>query len=639
VYPDALAPGTEVGTWRVVERVGMGGYGTVYRVEDMARPGDFYAYKLAQYADDKRMVREMALMMAKGEHPNVVRFHGCARWPHPKDGYPGFVMDWVPGPPIHLWAETEGSTFRQLAEAGGKVALAVGTLHERGVLHRDLKPEHIIIRESDGEPVLLDFGAGWYEGAEPLTSGTLPPGTLPMRSPESLRFLWDNHKNPEAHYSFQRTDDLYALGVCLYRAATGHYPFPEGMPDLLQCSIVLQRPHAPSDFNRRVPRALSEVILRLLAKNPRDRYQSGAEVHEALVAAVAFGKPKQWDAGIFEWEEVAPEKEGDKPQRRLRRPAWPTQPVTPPPPKLVIPPPVHPVRRVRRGRAPGQPAPEPALKDEQHRGVHRKRSVLAGSAVIVLGLVLLFMTTWLGLGPFASTAPTPPVASSFSPPTPGEISGQEVAPSGPPPEIGRAAAPPREETTPAAVAPLATRPKDDILKKQKRTLSPVARWCLGAAAAASTACPGPGPQVRPTPAPEECPEGAVETMTGTLGLFINSEHPVSFPNVRPPKALPVREGFTSMEVSGRWGNLPGKTLLLGQLHFREGHIYGRFTEARTPAGDSFKVCMQIFTGETMIKRGGGFYKSGPGTEMEPGSTPDNVLMFSIQKVKPVRRFD
>ena len=228
MYPDALAPGTEVGTWRVVERVGMGGYGTVYRVEDMARPGDFYAYKLAQYADDKRMVREMALMMAKGDHPNVVRFHGCARWPHPKDGYPGFVMDWVPGPPIHLWAETEGSTFRQLAEAGGKVALAMGTLHERGVLHRDLKPEHIIIRESDGEPVLLDFGAGWYEGAEPLTSGTLPPGTLPMRSPESLRFLWTTTRTarPATPSSAPMTSTRWAC-VCT-GPPPGTTPSPRG---------------------------------------------------------------------------------------------------------------------------------------------------------------------------------------------------------------------------------------------------------------------------------------------------------------------------------------------------------------------------------------------------------------------------
>jgi eukaryotic-like serine/threonine-protein kinase len=256
---------------------------------------------------------------------------------------------------------------------------------------------------------------------------------------------------------------------------------------------------------------------------------------------------------------------------------------------------------------------------------------------IVLGLVLLFMAKWLGLGPFASPEPPPPVASSPSPPTPRRISGQEVAPSGPPPEIERAAAPPPEETTPAAVASPATRPKDDALKKQNGTLSPVARWCLGAAAAANTACPA--SQVRPTPAAQECPDGAVETMTGTLGLRIGSKHTVHFPNLIDSMPVTVREGFTSMEMWEGWGKLPRGTFLSGQLHFGEGHIYGRFTEARTPTGDTFKVCIQIFTEGNVGKRGGGLYKPGPGTEMEPGSTPDNVLMFSLQRVMTVRRFD
>ncbi|WP_434386806.1 serine/threonine protein kinase [Melittangium boletus] len=298
-----LAPGTQVGTWRVVECLGMGGQGAVYRVEDIARPGDFYAFKLALHARDERAEREVALMMGRAAHPHVVRFHGCARWPHPREGRLGFVMDWVPGQALDVWAESHGATFRRLAALGATVARTLDDLHARGVLHRDLKPEHIQVRASDGQPVLLDFGVGWYPDAPPLTTGPLPPATRYLVSPEAVGFLWRSAEHPGTRYAHQPTDDLYALGVCLYRATTGHYPFPEWWPpDVLQSAIVHVRPVPPALVHSRVPRALSEVIVRLLEKDPRARYPSGAALHDALVA-VAREEDATWDADIFEREQ------------------------------------------------------------------------------------------------------------------------------------------------------------------------------------------------------------------------------------------------------------------------------------------------------------------------------------------------
>ncbi len=308
--------------------------------------------------------------MDKAVHPNVVRFHGCGRWPDPVEGHTYHVMDKVPGLPLDVWAETRNPSFLQFAEVGAKMALALGELHGRGVFHRDVKPENILIREPDGEPVLVDFGVGDYAGAVPLTTTPLPPGTSHLRSPEAMRFWMERGGGSCETYEMGAADDLYALGVSLYRAATGHYPFPPDiLGDLVGVAICTRRAHAPRDFNRRVPRALSDVLSRMLAKAPEERYGSGAEVHAALMAAATFGGRSSWEASLFDWEDRPARKEGDAPGRRIRRPAFPTRPVTPIAPPVRLIPGVSFAGRMEHGQrarahapAPeGNPAPRPAL--------------------------------------------------------------------------------------------------------------------------------------------------------------------------------------------------------------------------------------------------------------------------------------
>jgi serine/threonine-protein kinase len=129
-------------------------------------------------------------------------------------------------------------------------------------------------------------------------------------------------------------------------------------------------------------------------------------------------------------------------------------------------------------------------------------------------------------------------------------------------------------------------------------------------------------------------------MTNTLSLSIGNRIDVYLPHAGEHKPVSVREGFTSVKTGETRGKLPVGTILHGRLYFGEGRIYGRFTEAQTPKGDTYKVCMQFVTGENVVKSGGGGYeKPGPGAPMEPGSTPDNALIFSIQYVGAVERFE
>ena len=176
VSPRALAPGTEVNGWRLLEPLGEGGFGAAYRVESVARPGEFFILKMARQLGDERVGRELGMLMTRAVHPHVVRIHACGRWPHPATGWLYFVMDWVPGVPLHTWTETRNPSIRVVVEKLATVALTLEHLHAEGVLHQDLKPEHILIRESDGQPMLIDFGVGGSPGSQSRVSRPAPSG-------------------------------------------------------------------------------------------------------------------------------------------------------------------------------------------------------------------------------------------------------------------------------------------------------------------------------------------------------------------------------------------------------------------------------------------------------------------------------
>jgi len=631
VYPEALGPGTEVGTWRVVERLGVGGFGAVYRVEDMARPGEFYALKLALRPGDERAEREVTLLMVKAVHPNVVRFHACGRWPHPKTGYLYFVMDWVSGWPLDTWAEEVNPTFRELAQAAGKVALAFHALHGAGVRHRDVKPVHILIREADAEPVLIDFGIGDYAGAATITEQTVPPGTLLLRSPEAVRFHRENHGRPGARYEYQPTDDLYALGVSLYRVVTGHYPFPPHLPpDMLYLAIEAQTPPAPADFNRRTPRALSDIILRLLQKKPQERYPTGAELHAALISAVGFGKPVEWEASLFEWEEERGTEPvpGASARRRIRRPEWPTRSATAPAPRLVIAPSLPFVRRPAR-QAPGAAGQAPPAPVPWQR---RLRSPVLVASVLLAGVVGL--AAWriraLEHGPSSGEAKVPvPLSGVVTPPVPL----REVAPVEALPEAVPATAPPMVEATAVAAAPSAALPKEDapVMKQPKlpvSSLKNVGMKAMGVAGAClNLACSG--PQVRPAlPEPEACPRDALKTME-ELGIQQGYKRTIVISVIKgEPHVISVSAGEAQVRLVEGWEGLRRGSVVSGQLILGD-RVYGRFTSALThDRRATYPVCMELIGLDG--KRG---------LERKPGDDADSARVFPVGELRPVDHFE
>ncbi|HYO57529.1 protein kinase domain-containing protein [Archangium sp.] len=121
---------------------------------------------------------------------NVVQFKTFDRWPDAEMGYPCIVMEFVPGLPMNLWVSRYNPSTRAVLIVFLKIVKALREVFRRGVLHRDIKESNIIIREDDGEPVLIDFGFSSVVGALTETApGQVPPGTPEYRSPEAMNFL------------------------------------------------------------------------------------------------------------------------------------------------------------------------------------------------------------------------------------------------------------------------------------------------------------------------------------------------------------------------------------------------------------------------------------------------------------------
>ncbi|MBM7115722.1 serine/threonine protein kinase [Archangium primigenium] len=168
------ATGDMVGDYRIVRKLGDGGFGFVYEVE---RAGRYYALKVIRARELESWGQREINILRHVVHPNVVRFRACDRWPDPDHGYLCFVMDLVVGRTLDEWALDENPTARHVVRVLLEVARALADILVQGVLHRDLKRENILIRDLDGRPVLVDFGIGWLAGEPTITGEREPPGT------------------------------------------------------------------------------------------------------------------------------------------------------------------------------------------------------------------------------------------------------------------------------------------------------------------------------------------------------------------------------------------------------------------------------------------------------------------------------
>ncbi len=254
--------------YEIVAMIGTGGMGTVYRARDLELDEEVAIKTLRPelMMDDTLLERfKSEIRLARRiSHRNVVRTHDFGEW----RGVSYLTMEYV-----------EGLTVRDLIDARGPLqapsALAIGTqlaeslavAHEQGVVHRDIKPQNLLL-DADGVLKVMDFGiARLAESTSALTVAGLLIGTPAYMAPEQLL----------AETADARSD-LYATGVVLYECLTGQLPFDAPTPVSLVAKVLSEEPTSPTALTSDIPPALSALVLRLLAKQPEDRVQSASEL-------------------------------------------------------------------------------------------------------------------------------------------------------------------------------------------------------------------------------------------------------------------------------------------------------------------------------------------------------------------------
>jgi eukaryotic-like serine/threonine-protein kinase len=302
-----VAAGTRFGAFEVLEWIGAGGMGEVYRARDtrLDRTVALKVIRSSELAERDRLERfkREARAVSRLNHPHICALYDIGE----KDGEAFLVMEYVPGQTLASRLERGPLRIDEALRYGAEIAEALDAAHRSGVVHRDLKPSNIMLAR-DGVK-LLDFGLAKLRelDADRVATATTVSlglsedgvilGSLPYMAPEQLE---GKPIDPRA--------DLFALGAVLYEMVTGHAPFQGSSKASLIVAILSQEPVAPITRQPLTPALLDRTIRRCLAKAPDERWQSAADLAAELkyVLEILNGREPPAPVSLVQRRRVVP---------------------------------------------------------------------------------------------------------------------------------------------------------------------------------------------------------------------------------------------------------------------------------------------------------------------------------------------
>jgi eukaryotic-like serine/threonine-protein kinase len=313
--------GTDIGRYHVIEKLGQGGMATVYKAFDtrLERAVAIKIIRQGAIASDlheamfKRFVRE-AKALARMSHTHIIKVYDYGD----HEGSPYLVMEYLTGGTLSLKLTGKPVRWQEAARLLAPIARALEYAHREGILHRDVKPANILLNK-DGQPMLSDFGIAKMldvDASTQLTGTNMGIGTPDYMAPEQ----WLGKPVPQT--------DMYALGVVFYELVTGRRPYSADTPAavmLKQASEPLLRPRS---IVPDLPEEVELILIKVLEKNPDERYTSMSEFAAAMesLGVVTAPQPAQTVASQVEKEpdatqaDILPKKSKVTPQKPAARP-------------------------------------------------------------------------------------------------------------------------------------------------------------------------------------------------------------------------------------------------------------------------------------------------------------------------------
>src|SRR5215468_1265427 len=267
-----LKPGLVLaGRYEIRERLGTGGMGSVYRARDreldrsvaikVIRP------ELAEQSDILRRFKQELILARQVTHKNVIRIFDLGE----DAGIKFITMEYVEGQSLKSMMDERGKlSYEESAGIIQQVCLALEAAHAEGVVHRDLKPQNIMV-DKQGKVLVMDFGIARSAGVAGMTMTGALVGTPEYMSPEQVR---GDHVDARS--------DLFSLGIIYYELLTGKKPYSGGTAESVMFRRTVERARPPLEMDPQMPRFLSEIVAKCLEKDVADRYQTAREIWDNI---------------------------------------------------------------------------------------------------------------------------------------------------------------------------------------------------------------------------------------------------------------------------------------------------------------------------------------------------------------------